>query len=439
MRATVLLALLALLALLGIILVFQKTPALTQSAGANAWMLHTIDKKFSGADGIDLFDLDEDGDLDAVVSWEEDGRIMFYKNPGPKDARHRWPRTDISGGLDTKKIEDARFADFDGDGHVDAVVSATETHNKKVGIHWLTDRQEFTKKESWTGTWIDRNLHYLFLKLAIGQIDNRGANDIVVGTKTKHGVPGKLIWYPAPDRPDLANSGKWRGLVIAGIGWIRNIDIMDMDNDGDNDILMSDNKRLSWFENRLREKPMAPWREEVISYIDNGYFRVCGLEGDGRLRIVAGGPTYDRDNADLAARIYSQDGTDGRWVSTEVRTTNRLPRDNPESEFVIKGIACGDLNNDGLMDLTFSMSGFGYGVFALIQDIDSHGVTEWKTTIVSDVDHNHLLSGIKYDTVELADLDEDGDLDVITTEENGGTLLSGARGLGVVWYENPNL
>ena len=37
--------------------------------------------------------------------------------------------------------------------------------------------------------------------------------------------------------------------------------------------------------------------------------------------------------------------------------------------------------------------------------------------------------GIKFDRIELLDLDGDGDLDVITCEETAG--------LGVVWYENP--
>jgi len=40
--------------------------------------------------------------------------------------------------------------------------------------------------------------------------------------------------------------------------------------------------------------------------------------------------------------------------------------------------------------------------------------------------------GIKFDRLELLDMDGDGDLDVLTCEERAhGT------GLGVFWYENP--
>jgi hypothetical protein len=37
--------------------------------------------------------------------------------------------------------------------------------------------------------------------------------------------------------------------------------------------------------------------------------------------------------------------------------------------------------------------------------------------------------GVKYDLCPLLDLDSDGDLDVLTTEESDN--------LGVIWYENP--
>ena len=37
--------------------------------------------------------------------------------------------------------------------------------------------------------------------------------------------------------------------------------------------------------------------------------------------------------------------------------------------------------------------------------------------------------GVKFDLVQLLDIDRDGDLDILTCEERDG--------LGVLWYENP--
>ena len=45
--------------------------------------------------------------------------------------------------------------------------------------------------------------------------------------------------------------------------------------------------------------------------------------------------------------------------------------------------------------------------------------------------------GIKFDISLLLDLDDDGDLDVINTEENNNSQ-GGNAGLGLVWYENPS-
>jgi hypothetical protein len=42
--------------------------------------------------------------------------------------------------------------------------------------------------------------------------------------------------------------------------------------------------------------------------------------------------------------------------------------------------------------------------------------------------------GIKYDRIEIIDLDNDGDLDILTCEEKYG---KNKQGLGVIWYKNP--
>jgi hypothetical protein len=43
-------------------------------------------------------------------------------------------------------------------------------------------------------------------------------------------------------------------------------------------------------------------------------------------------------------------------------------------------------------------------------------------------------AGIKYDFVYLIDIDKDGDLDILTCEENNNSETD--AGLGVIWYEN---
>ena len=50
-------------------------------------------------------------------------------------------------------------------------------------------------------------------------------------------------------------------------------------------------------------------------------------------------------------------------------------------------------------------------------------------TVFSEFEAVSDAEGVKYDRIELLDLDDDGDLDIITCEEKAG--------LGVVWFENP--
>jgi len=82
-------------------------------------------------------------------------------------------------------------------------------------------------------------------------------------------------------------------------------------------------------------------------------------------------------------------------------------------------------------------------VFTLLNMDDSLTDQSLHLKVIADAELNSR-KGIKYDNVVLEDLDQDGDLDIITTEENGasgilGRLLPGlvTRGLGLIWFENP--
>ena len=90
-----------------------------------------------------------------------------------------------------------------------------------------------------------------------------------------------------------------------------------------------------------------------------------------------------------------------------------------------KAVAVGDLNGDRRPDLVLSCEnarGEKSGVVLLIY-CGTPRDRVWYRNEISGPE------GVKYDMVQLHDLDADGDLDVLTCEE--------ARNLGVIWYENP--
>ena len=89
-----------------------------------------------------------------------------------------------------------------------------------------------------------------------------------------------------------------------------------------------------------------------------------------------------------------------------------------------------DVDLDGRRDLVFSYShaeGALSGVVWMKRMDAGPNVLDavWERREISHA------PGTKYDNVELVDLDGDGDLDVVTTEQ--------IEQLGLIWYENPTL
>lgn len=418
------------------------------------WTMHVIDDSYEGADGVDLIDIDSDGDADAVVAWEESGALLLHENPGPARVREPWGQTMISGGLTVGKIEDARFADFDADGVVDAVVSATEKGSERVGVHWLLRPEAPHSEAAWQGTWLDASLQYLYIKVAVGQIDGHGPRDIVAGSKAE-GKSGALVWYETAATPGPGNAGQWQSRFIDEIDWIDSLAITDINGDGRNDILLNYWNNLLWYENLAAEVSpgvtAAPrWKKHQISATTKSYFADCsaGAAGAAYSLLAVGADLSATGAGDvvlyLVGKTYDAGGQwDGGWQQREIRAHEAVPRDIGQDDYKIKGIVCGNIDDDSRLDIVISMSGRGHGVFALMNMEDSLTDQRLHLQVVDGAGFNSR-KGIKYDNVALEDLDRDGDLDIITTEENGasgalGRLLPGlvTRGLGLVWFENP--
>ena len=92
-----------------------------------------------------------------------------------------------------------------------------------------------------------------------------------------------------------------------------------------------------------------------------------------------------------------------------------------------KAVEIGDIDLDGRLDLVYSCEGASEGREGVVWLSYDKTPAEPRWT-------SHALAGpqgVKFDRLELLDLDGDGDLDVLTCEERDN--------LGVIWYENPTL
>lgn len=384
---------------------------------AEPWTRHVIDDSSDGADGVRLADLDGDGHLDIATGWEEGGTTRIYLNPGPDKARQPWPRTTVGR---TPGVEDAVFADLDGDGVPD-VVTACEGGERSLNIHWApsSSREDLLDPGKWSSHRIPAAHKLMQWMFAVPmQVDGARGPDLVAAGKNKDAAIG---WFRAPENPRDLEAWTWHPL--RPIGWVMSIAVTDMNGDGLEDISFVDRKGsrrgVYWLENP-GTSPGAAWKEHLIGWKERTsedgealqllFHQHHDLDGDGLVDVVAG--VFRESEIAVFLRL---DASGERWE------TRRIPV--PEGFASAKSVRSADLDGDGKPELVVSCASAPpktRGLYAV-----SDFLSDEKRTF-------HDLGGLegrKFDLVEILDLDQDGHPDILTCEERDN--------LGVVWYENP--
>ncbi len=381
------------------------------AGGRGAWGRHVIDGSSQGADGIRPADVNGDGLIDLTTGWEEGGVVRVYLNPGAQRAKFPWPAVTVG---EVPSPEDAVFADVDGDG-VSDVVSSTEGDSRTVFLHWAPAKQHYLDAAAWNTQAIaatrDRERWMFALPF---DVDGRHGIDLIVGGKN---AGAQIGWLESPADPRDVSAWLWHPLYAAG--WIMSLVARDMDGDGDMDILASDRKGprrgCLWLENPGPEAAASgPWVEHRIGEVNEHevmFLDSADMDGDGLEDVVVA----VREGPILFHRRVS--ARPDRWQTYSIAM--------PENFGTGKAVAAADVNLDGAIDLVFTCENAGNGKSGVgwlsfrKAPTDSH----WEVHDISGPE------GIKFDRIELLDLDGDGDLDVITCEER--------ENLGVIWYENP--
>ena len=383
------------------------------SAAGEPWRRHTIDDSSKGADGVRLGDVNRDGLADLTTAWEEGGQIRVYVNPGAKRVRDRWPAVTVG---QVKSPEDAVFADLDGDGALD-VVSCCEGRNRTVFFHWAPKSPaDYLRPKAWSTTAVaaTRNAQSWMFALPL-QVDGRHGIDLILGAK---GRGAQVGWLQAPANPRDMSGWTWHPLYEAG--WIMSIEPADLDRDGDTDVLLSDrkgkNRGILWLENPGPDATRANqlWRRHRVGGSDCEvmFLTYDDLDGDGREEIVAA----TRNGRILQFRRAAQAGSG--WRETSIGNPYGVPHG--------KAVRVADIDLDGTPDLIHTTNTGGKRDAAAVvwmQRVNRSDKSIWQPHDISD------RRGVKFDLIQVLDLDQDGDLDVITCEERDN--------LGVFWYENP--
>jgi len=207
------------------------------SAGADPWQYQStwlFPSTYPEAHTV-LGDLDGDGDLDVMLNYRNAGRILGYRNDGGIDSPTNWNAMP-SWNLTHRFGARGDLADLDNDGDLDMMV----THNSGPHEVWFYENQDpqhgqpgstgpvWARKNQWDASGFGTALNNKMV--ALGDLDSDGDIDLVIGDTDD------------TDRFVFENKGtKSAPVWVENSGWhsampnvLRNrVSFADLDGDGD--------------------------------------------------------------------------------------------------------------------------------------------------------------------------------------------------------------
>ncbi|UCD50960.1 MAG: VCBS repeat-containing protein, partial [Phycisphaerales bacterium] len=302
------------------------------TSGEQPWTRHAVDQSSRGADGVKLADVNGDGLSDITTGWEEGGVTRAYLHPGPAKVRKEWPAVTVGR---TPSVEDAVWADLDGDGAAD-IVTCCEGKTRTAFVHWAPKRpSDFLAEAAWQQVAIPATkgrMQWMFAQPV--ELDGANGVDLVAAGK---GQDAQLGWLQSP--ANARDLDKWTWHPICAIGWVMSIFITDMDGDSDPDVLITDRRGVArgcrWSENPGPGAAQSqPWPSHPVGgqRLEVMFAALTDLDGDGRRDVVLGA----KDAEVLLLRRLDAGGR--RWAEAAVAF--------PENMGTAKGVAAGDIDGD---------------------------------------------------------------------------------------------
>jgi len=386
--------------------------------GGSEWMERPIDLTVGFTTDVYADDVDQDGDIDVLsVSVSDD--IIWWENVNSKGT---WPKRII-----TSRLEDAWgiiAADINSDGFPDAVTCANGVND----ISWwgLTD----SKPPSWSKHTIDDDYPDP-VNVVSGDLNNDGLADLlsVSGEGSIHGwiqQPGNnTSWIPhtIPNRMESNFPSEFNDVEA--------IRAVDINNDGDMDVIAAgSHDAIKLWENESAAD--NSWNEYLIGKADYhavNDLEVADMDNDGDLDILNSCIYLDYG---VLVYWWENDGlSDHNWNSHKVFTMSRDDKVRYADSFSSNDLHPADLDGDGDLDIAASMLMADKSFFVWFENSDG-AATTWINHMIEEV------SSVGWNLISSADIDNDGDTDVIGTEEGTGLLAwwDNAEADGTIWFRN---
>ncbi len=268
---------------------------------------------------------------------------------------------------------DKAIGDINGDGFID--VLAASSSNFTEGLFWY-------KYPSWT----KYSIHFgsFSTSMQVADIDGDGDLDAIIAKGDYYGYNVYVYVNPRPSgNPEIGSS--WQEVYV-GDGQTHDVEIGDLNNDGKLDIVVRAGTVTLFFQNTL-----TSWTKVSLATRQFEGTSLGDIDGDGDLDIAI----------------------NGYWLE------NPLPAGNPATASWIEravssnwgtqlSVHVADVNGDGRKDILFAPSEYSGGLLAWYESTSPRTGPWTEHVIEANVGMFH--------TLKTADMDGDGDQDVVTAE-----------------------